>query len=114
MQPPFPVIIINGKIVIGLAVIISRILRNYMFQNLYFLFLFLTADLTCIVCDRNDRVSTLLSRREDMPDITMFVVFEKPTPENIANCKEAGIEIYHLDEIEVCLLSTFFTREMMT
>jgi len=58
------------------------------------------ADLTCIVCDRNDRVSTLLSRREDMPDITMFVVFEKPTPENIANCKEAGIEIYHLDEIE--------------
>jgi len=58
------------------------------------------ADLELIACDLNTKVKGLLERREAIPRIKTFILFEEPSEENKKSCAAAGIEIYTLAEVE--------------
>jgi len=58
------------------------------------------ADLECIVCDVNAKVSNLLERREALPNIKTFILFEPCSEDNLKAAAAAGVEVLTLQQVE--------------
>ena len=68
---------------------------------LFFIFLFVAAEISLVACDKNEKVATLLSNMEETPHLKTIVVMETASQSNIQLAAELKIDLVQFSDLEV-------------
>lgn len=62
---------------------------------------FVSAELTTIFCDNNDKVSSLLDRRKQFPCLKTIIIIDQMNEKNRNKAAEEGVRLLQLEDVEV-------------
>lgn len=65
---------------------------------------FVSAELSLIICDKNEKVKNLLSRMSQTPNLKILVVMEKISEENETVAKQHGVQLIQYEDLEVNIM----------